>query len=293
MVLGGGTAGLLLQVRAPRSKPPLEAPRRGCAAPPAVPSPPPNPTPPALQGFRLYAGYRCFKDIEGAEESRMRQWCIFWCAACAAAPLPPLGALNRRRRRRRQAPPQTPYLNPTKLTPPHPTQTPNPKPRPPNNRVLVAAFTAAEPLADALLFWVPLYHSAKFCFACYLLANGMAGAQLVYARYARALIARHEPAVDSALASARSSAAGLATTYAAAAGRWAQVAVLQALASGQAAAAAGLRAEPAGTAAPAAAGGGSFRSARSSRSTECGEAFASAAPAGGFRSYLPDGLKGE
>jgi hypothetical protein len=101
MVLGGGSAGLLLQVRAPPIHAASGSPRPRVRAPPAAPSPPPDPAPPAPQGFRLYAGYRCFKDIEGAEDSRMRQWCIFWCAARAAAPLPPPGAAEPPPRRRR------------------------------------------------------------------------------------------------------------------------------------------------------------------------------------------------
>ena len=38
--------------------------------------------------------------------------------------------------------------------------------------VIMAAFTAAAPLSDCFLWWVPLYYEAKLAFAVYLWYNG-------------------------------------------------------------------------------------------------------------------------
>lgn len=61
----------------------------------------------------------------------------------------------------------------------------------------MAAFTVAQSVADTFLFFIPFYYSAKLAFACYLWANNLAGAELVYTRYVKPFVLQHEPMVDS------------------------------------------------------------------------------------------------
>lgn len=128
----------------------------------------------------------------------------------------------------------------------------------------MAAFTAIQPIADTFLFLFPLYYSAKLAFACYLWANNLAGAELIYTRYARPFITQYEPLIDAKIAEGRVIISELVTSNFARGVQWLQARVVSALAAAQAATVNNnnssgnhLRAEPAGEAAPAA---GAFKS---------------------------------
>jgi receptor expression-enhancing protein 1/2/3/4 len=86
----------------------------------------------------------------------------------------------------------------------------------------MAAFTAVQPIADTFLFFIPLYYSAKLAFACYLWANKLQGAELVYMRYVQPFVARQEPMVDRKLAEARSMISDHASRHLKSAVEWAR-----------------------------------------------------------------------
>jgi len=94
----------------------------------------------------------------------------------------------------------------------------------------MAAFTAIQPIADTFLFFVPFYYSAKVAFACYLWANNLAGAELVYSRYVQPFVAQHEPLVDSKIAEARSVASQMLSSHLARGIQYLQGLVVSALA---------------------------------------------------------------
>ena len=133
----------------------------------------------------------------------------------------------------------------------------------------MAALTAVQPLTDTLLFFVPLYYSGRLAFAIYLWANNLAGANLVYNRFAQPFLLRHEPIVDNKLSEMRSIATELLQSNFARAVQWLQARMLAALTAAHPGVAHPgvqtrraprvnpLKAEPAGFAAPAA--GYSFR----------------------------------
>ena len=116
----------------------------------------------------------------------------------------------------------------------------------------MAAFTAVQPVADTFLFFVPLYYSAKLAFACYLWANNLAGADLVYNRYVQPYVVQYEPLVDSKIAEVRGLASEFLSSNFAKGVQWLQQRAVQALAAAHQAGANTLKAEPAGHAAPAA-----------------------------------------
>lgn len=140
--------------------------------------------------------------------------------------------------------------------------------------VLMAAITAVQPITDTLLFFVPLYYSGRLAFACYLWANNLAGANLVYNRYVQPFLLRHEPIVDYKIQEMRSFATELLHSNFARGVQWLQAKMLAALTAAHPGVAHPgvqtrrttrahslkvdtLKAEPAGYAAPAA--GFSFR----------------------------------
>lgn len=60
----------------------------------------------------------------------------------------------------------------------------------------MGAFTAVQPIADVVLFFVPFYYSLKLAFACYLWANNLEGAKMIYEKHLKPFVHEHEPAVD-------------------------------------------------------------------------------------------------
>lgn len=117
----------------------------------------------------------------------------------------------------------------------------------------MAAFSAISPFADTFLFFIPLYYEAKLAFAIYLWANNLAGASLVYHRYAEPYIVRYEPLMDAKLNEVKTMSRALVSTNFSKAVQWFQARLVAALTQGQGQSYNhGLRAEPAGYAAPAA-----------------------------------------
>lgn len=116
----------------------------------------------------------------------------------------------------------------------------------------MAAFTAVQPIADTFLFFLPFYYSAKLAFACYLWANNLAGAQLVYTKYVQPSVTIYEPLLDSKIAEIRALVSEASSTALARGVQWLQQKMVAALAHTHNAAASTLKAEPAGEAAPAA-----------------------------------------
>lgn len=112
----------------------------------------------------------------------------------------------------------------------------------------MAAFSAVQPLADTFLFFIPLYYEAKLAFAIYLWANNLAGAALVYERYAEPFISQYEPLMDKKIDDLKNVSRALISTNFAKALQWVQAKAVAALTQGNP----GLRAQPAGYAAPAA-----------------------------------------
>lgn len=119
-------------------------------------------------------------------------------------------------------------------------------------RILLAAFTAIQPIADTFLFFIPFYYSAKVAFACYLWANDLAGAELVYTKYAQPFVTQYEPLVDEKIAELKSLASSLLARNMTKIVQKLQALVVAVLAQTHQAAANSLRAEAAGEAAPAA-----------------------------------------
>lgn len=89
-------------------------------------------------------------------------------------------------------------------------------------RVLMAAFSAVSPFADMFLFFIPLYYEAKLALAIYLWANNLAGASLVYHRYAEPYIHMYEPLLDKKIAEVKTFARTLVSTNFARAIQWLQ-----------------------------------------------------------------------
>ena len=116
----------------------------------------------------------------------------------------------------------------------------------------MAAFTAIQPIADTFLFFIPFYYSAKLAFACYLWANNLAGADLVYNRYVLPFVREHEPLVDSKIAEVRVMTTELVSSNFARGLQWLQTKAVAVLAQAHQLGANSLKAEPAGEAAPAA-----------------------------------------
>lgn len=133
-------------------------------------------------------------------------------------------------------------------------------------RVIIAAFTAVQPIADMFLFFIPFYYSLKLAFACYLWANDLEGTKYVYEKYAKPYIHLYEPTVDSKISHFKQIVSDVVTSNASRVVRYVQGLLLKSLSQnmdGQ-----GLRAETQGQAAPAAgyANSDSFKSASSGSS---------------------------
>lgn len=71
--------------------------------------------------------------------------------------------------------------------------------------VSVAAFSSLAPVADALLFWLPLYDELKIAFLAWLLLPGTRGADVLFGKVFVPLLEEHGPALDAAVTKARSS----------------------------------------------------------------------------------------
>ena len=69
--------------------------------------------------------------------------------------------------------------------------------------VSVAAFSALSPVADALLFWLPLYEEIKVAFLAWLLLPGTRGADVLFDKAFVPLLEEHGPALDAAVSRAR------------------------------------------------------------------------------------------
>jgi len=95
----------------------------------------------------------------------------------------------------------------------------------------MAAFSAVQPFADALLFFLPLYFPAKLAFACYLWVNNLAGAELVYTRYVQPVVTKYEPLVDKQIAEAREMATNIVSRTFSQAVQWLQAKIVAALAN--------------------------------------------------------------
>ena len=98
-------------------------------------------------------------------------------------------------------------------------------------RVVMAAFSAIQPFADALLFFLPLYFPAKLAFACYLWVNNLAGTELVYTKYVEPVVTKYEPLVDRQIAEAREMVTDLVSRTFSRAVRWLQTKITAALAN--------------------------------------------------------------
>lgn len=133
-------------------------------------------------------------------------------------------------------------------------------------RVIIAAFTAVQPIADMFLFFIPFYYSLKLAFACYLWANDLEGTKYVYEKYAKPYIHRYEPTVDSKISHFKQLVSDVVTSNASRVVRYVQGLLLKSLSQNMEAQ--GLRAETQGQAAPAAgyAKSDSFKSASSGSS---------------------------
>ena len=65
--------------------------------------------------------------------------------------------------------------------------------------MVFSLFTVFELLADALIYWVPLFYVAKLCFVIWLQAPQTKGATVLLVQYVTPLLRKHEHTIDSAL----------------------------------------------------------------------------------------------
>lgn len=147
--------------------------------------------------------------------------------------------------------------------------------------MLLAGFTAIQPLADTFLFFLPLYYEAKLAFVVYMWYPALSGAQHLYHQYAEPFIIQHEPLVDRRLEDGKKLLGSWAAQNASRAVQWAQNMVINLLRQTQhrEEAAQPLKAEPAGQTAPAAETGGLFSQLSS------GLSFSTPVNSGSFKSY--------
>lgn len=62
--------------------------------------------------------------------------------------------------------------------------------------VVYGAFSIAEYFVDFILFWVPFYYMAKFCFLLYLALPCFKGAEVVYNVFIRPFLLQHREPID-------------------------------------------------------------------------------------------------
>lgn len=62
--------------------------------------------------------------------------------------------------------------------------------------VMLACFSAAQPLLDAFCWWLPLFYEAKLALCVYLWYPELRGAEHLYEKYFRPFVSKHEPLLD-------------------------------------------------------------------------------------------------
>mmetsp|Transcript_6033 Transcript_6033/g.10894 ORF Transcript_6033/g.10894 Transcript_6033/m.10894 type:complete len:163 (-) Transcript_6033:204-692(-) len=73
---------------------------------------------------------------------------------------------------------------------------------------VLALWTAAERIADYVIFWIPLYYEAKVLFVLYLWHPKTQGALYLYDSALRPFLSRHERTIDQQVADGQAWAAG-------------------------------------------------------------------------------------
>eukprot|EP00976_Prorocentrum_cordatum_P081004 1184212-Prorocentrum_minimum.AAC.2 len=79
--------------------------------------------------------------------------------------------------------------------------------------VILAVFTMVERLADAFVFWFPLYSEAKVAFVVWLWQPRTQGAKLLYESFLKPFLLDHEQEVDRAIDESRTRATDLFVSY--------------------------------------------------------------------------------